>query len=72
MQYASTITAGAGGGQNAYSKSGLVSYMARLNYTFNEKYNLTATYRRDASSRLSEANQWTDYPALAASWNASE
>jgi len=72
VQYASAITAGANAGQNAYSKSGLVSYMARLNYTFNEKYNLTATYRRDASSRLSDDNQWTDYPALAASWNASE
>ena len=69
-QYASTITAPAGG--NNYSRSGLISYMARLNYTFNEKYNLTATYRRDASSRLSEGNKWTDYPALAASWNASE
>jgi len=69
-QFASTITAGAGG--NNYSKSGLVSYMARLNYTFNEKYNLTATYRRDASSRLSDENKWTSYPALAASWNASE
>jgi len=70
--YASVITAGANPGQNAYSRSGLVSYMARLNYTFNEKYNLTATYRRDASSRLSDDNQWTDYPAFAASWNAGE
>jgi TonB-linked SusC/RagA family outer membrane protein len=66
-QFASVIT-----GSGSYSKSGLLSYMARLNYTFNKKYNLTATFRRDGSSRLSEGNQWTNYPALAASWNASD
>jgi len=69
-QYASVITAGVNG--NNYSRSGLISYMARANYTFNEKYNITATFRRDASSRLSEGNKWTNYPAFAASWNASE
>ncbi len=57
---------------NRYAKSGLLSYMARLNYTFKERYNLTATFRRDGSSRLSEGNKWFSYPALAASWNAHE
>jgi TonB-dependent starch-binding outer membrane protein SusC len=46
--------------------------MGRLNYNFNDKYNLTATFRRDGSSRLAEGNKWFNYPALAASWNASD
>ncbi len=68
----SQITANTNAGANNYAKSGLLSYMARLNYTFNERYNLTATFRRDGSSRLSEGNKWFNYPALAASWNAHE
>lgn len=66
-QFASVIT-----GSGSYSRSGLLSYMGRLNYTFNNKYNLTATFRRDGSSRLSEGNKWTNYPALAASWNVND
>lgn len=67
-QVASSILAGNG----SYSRSGLLSYMGRLNYTFNDKYNLTATFRRDGSSRLAAGNKWFNYPALAASWNASQ
>lgn len=66
-QYASVIT-----GSGSYSRSGLLSYMGRLNYTFNDKYNLTATFRRDGSSRLAEGHKWTNYPAFGLSWNASE
>jgi hypothetical protein len=71
-QFASTITASTNPGANSYSRSGLLSYMGRLNYTFDGKYNLTATFRRDGSSRLAVGNKWTNYPALAASWNASD
>ena len=67
---ATTVTQPAGDNNNAYVKSGLVSYMARLNYNFNDKYNLTATFRRDGSSRLAPGNKWFNYPALAASWNS--
>lgn len=56
-----------GGGESSWS---LVSYMARANYTFDNKYLLTATYRRDGSSRLAPGNQWFDYPALSAGWIA--
>ena len=38
---------------NSFGETGLLSYMARLNYTFNDKYTLTATFRRDGSSTLS-------------------
>ncbi len=47
--------------------SGIVSYMARVNYAFADRYLLTATYRRDGSSRL--AQRWHQYPALAVGWN---
>ncbi len=66
-QFASVIT-----GSGSYSRSGLISYMARANYSYDSRYNLTATFRRDGSSILSPGNKWTNYPALAASWNASE
>jgi TonB-dependent starch-binding outer membrane protein SusC len=66
-QFASVIT-----GSGSYARSGLISYMARLNYTFNDKYNLTATFRRDGSSVLSPGNKYFNYPALAASWNISD
>jgi len=44
--------------------------MARVNYSFNERYLLTATVRRDGSSVLSPGNQYFTYPALAVGWNA--
>ncbi|MEA5260130.1 TonB-dependent receptor [Arcicella aquatica] len=54
---------------NSFGETGLVSYMARLNYTFNDKYTLTATFRRDGSSTLSPGNQYFNYPAIGLSWN---
>jgi TonB-dependent starch-binding outer membrane protein SusC len=48
---------------------GLISFMARINYAFNDRYLLTATLRRDGSSRLATGNKWLDYPAIAAGWN---
>ncbi|MCD8540770.1 MAG: SusC/RagA family TonB-linked outer membrane protein [Leadbetterella sp.] len=60
---------GLGGGETRW---GLLSYMARLNYAFRDKYNLTFTYRRDGSSRLAPGNQWFDYPAVSAGWTVSD
>jgi TonB-linked SusC/RagA family outer membrane protein len=68
----SPISAPADANANNFIRSGILSYMGRLNYTFNDKYNLTATFRRDGSSRLAEGNKWFNYPALGASWNISE
>ncbi|WP_126973144.1 SusC/RagA family TonB-linked outer membrane protein [Gynurincola endophyticus] len=58
-----------GGGE---STSGLVSYMARLNYGYKDKYILTGTIRHDKSSRLAPGNQGFTYPAIALGWNVSE
>jgi iron complex outermembrane receptor protein len=46
----------------------LLSYFGRLNYTFNEKYLLTATVRRDGSSRFAPINRWATFPSVALAW----
>jgi TonB-dependent starch-binding outer membrane protein SusC len=46
----------------------LLSYFGRLNYTFNNKYLLTATIRRDGSSRFAPANRWGTFPSVALAW----
>jgi TonB-dependent starch-binding outer membrane protein SusC len=52
-----------------YSERGLISYMARLNYAFENRFLLTATVRTDGSSVLSTGNQYYTYPAFAIGWN---
>jgi hypothetical protein len=51
------------------SKSILNSLLGRLNYTFNSKYNLTATLRADGSSRFAEGHKWGYFPSVGLSWN---
>jgi TonB-dependent starch-binding outer membrane protein SusC len=55
------------GGESTW---GLISYMARVNYAFKDRYLITLTYRRDGSSRL--AQKWHNYPAVAVGWNIGE
>jgi iron complex outermembrane receptor protein len=50
----------------------LISYFGRLNYTLKNKYLLTATLRRDGSSRFRPDDRWGMFPAVAASWKISE
>ncbi len=57
---------------SSYSKWRLNSYMARLNYSFKDKYLLTLTGRYDGSSRLSEGNKYTFFPSVAFSWRVME
>lgn len=54
------------------SQRNLLSYMGRLNYAFNDKYLLTATYRADASSVFGDNNKWGYFPSLSVAWKASE
>ena len=65
LALASTVTAYPGN----FAERGLISYMARANYAFDERFLLTATVRRDGSSVLSPGNQYFTYPALAVGWN---
>lgn len=46
----------------------LVSYIGRINYDFDEKYLISATARRDGSSRLSAADRWDWFPSVSAGW----
>lgn len=55
-----------------YTKTNTFSYFGRLNYKYKEKYLLTASLRRDASSVLAEGNKWATFPALALAWRISE
>ncbi len=50
----------------------LLSYYGRINYSFDSKYLLTATMRRDGSSRFSSANRWGTFPSLALGWRVTQ
>ena len=50
----------------------LLSYYARLNYTFDTRYMLTATMRRDGTSRFNSDNRWGTFPSVALAWRVSE
>jgi len=50
---------------NAYAY-GVVSYLGKLNYDYNETYLLEGTFRRDGSSKLSPSNRWADFAGVSA------
>jgi TonB-linked SusC/RagA family outer membrane protein len=49
----------------------LLSYFTRVNYTFDNKYNLMGSYRRDGSSRFGKNSKWGDFYAFSAGWTVS-
>ena len=55
--------------QTGISESKLNSIIARVNYTLLERYNATATFRADNSSRFSAGHRWGYFPSLGISWN---
>lgn len=57
---------------NSYSSSKMLSWMARLNYTYKERYLATFTARADGSSKFGENNKWAFFPSGALSWKAQE
>lgn len=56
-------------GDQQYEKSGLVSYMGRVMYSYDSRYMISATVRSDGSSRLAPGHQWHTYPAVSVGWN---
>jgi TonB-linked SusC/RagA family outer membrane protein len=68
-----TINAGITTGTRA-SKSqwSMASLISRLKYDFNEKYFLTATFRRDGSSRFGANSKWGSFPSAAIGWRVSQ
>lgn len=57
---------------SGYSKSTLLSFTNRVNYSYKDKYLVTGTIRWDGSSRLSEGNKWASFPSAAAAWRMTE
>jgi TonB-linked SusC/RagA family outer membrane protein len=58
-------------GSTSVEEWALISYLARINYSYKDKYLLTATIRRDGSSRFGEDNRWGNFPSLALGWQVS-
>lgn len=66
-QYGSNLS-----GSGSYSKWDIISYMARVNYGYANKYLLTLTMRSDGSSRLAPGNKYHVFPSAAAAWNITQ
>ena len=54
------------GGETSWA---LLSYMARVNYVYDDRFMLTLTGRSDGSSRLAAGHKWHQYPAVSAGWD---
>ncbi|WP_276879058.1 TonB-dependent receptor [Bacteroides heparinolyticus] len=55
-------------GTNNATDYGLISYLGRLHYEFDNRYLLTASIRRDGSSKFSKDNRWGNFPSFALGW----
>lgn len=55
-----------------YEVWGLMSYMGRVMYSYNDRYMVTATVRSDGSSRLAPGHKWHTYPAVSVGWNVAQ
>jgi TonB-dependent starch-binding outer membrane protein SusC len=60
------------GDNGGRSYDALESWFGRANYSFKERYLLTATFRADGSSRFAEGNKWGNFPAFSLGWRISE
>ena len=60
------------GGRSSVSEWSILSYLGRINYSFNNKYYVTASYRTDGSSRFGTNNKWGVFPSAALAWRISE
>lgn len=58
--------------KTSHSRSGMVSLFARVNYSFDDRYLLTATVRGDGSSKFMTGHKWGVFPAVSAAWRISE
>lgn len=55
-----------------FNELNLQSFFGRLKYSYDNRYLLTLTYRRDGSSRFSKKNRWANFPSAAIAWKISE
>ncbi|MCG8390423.1 MAG: TonB-dependent receptor [Cytophagales bacterium] len=54
------------------ARNTLIGFVGRVLYSFNSKYNISASIRRDGSSRFGPGNRWGTFPAISAAWNISD
>ncbi|OQP64071.1 hypothetical protein A3860_21935 [Niastella vici] len=54
------------------SSESILSYLFRANYTYKNRYFLTASYRADGSSKFADGKKWGSFPSVALGWRASE
>jgi len=59
-------------GATGESNNTLFSYYSRLQYAYKDKYLLSGTIRRDASSKFGSANRWGTFPSVSAGWRVSQ
>ncbi|MGO1597805.1 MAG: TonB-dependent receptor [Sphingobacterium sp.] len=59
-------------GSTSIGRWSLLSYLARINYGYRDRYIVTAAVRRDGSSRFGEDNRWGNFPSISAAWRISE
>lgn len=57
---------------SGFTKTNLMSYLARANYVYKNKYFVTASIRFDGSSKLAEGNKWGAFSSAALAWRISE
>lgn len=71
--YLTVLDAGQSNQQNSNSirKNAMISYLGRVNYIYDDRYYLTATFRRDGTSRLAKENRWGNFPSVSAAWRIS-
>ncbi len=65
---AATGITSAGG---SYQQARIMSYLGRVNYSYDDKYLLQATFRRDGTSRLPTATRWGNFSSFSAAWRIS-
>ncbi len=69
-QLASNLGAGTPTAPSSFQNEwGILSYMGRLNYSFDNRYSATVTVRADGSSRLAPGNKYKAFPSAAVAWN---
>jgi len=67
LSMATSSNASVGGGPG--NPSAIMSFFARANWSYADKYMATATVRRDGSSRFGSNNRWGIFPSISAGWN---
>lgn len=58
--------------QSQSNENALISYLGRINYSYKDRYLISASLRRDGSSRFAEDKRWGTFPAVSAGWRISE